>query len=149
MAITIRHGQRYRARQVFSGASFTISRYEREHDPFKWMFVIDDSASDRAMEFDWADADMLAGELRQVDAGDLLPFEFESRLKRYFDETERQSGGRGPHIGTYTPPPPYRVFRVVRGSPKPAETSNAAVVDGDQTPTSTNPSHGAKVDKAV
>lgn len=91
MAITIRHGRRYRARQVFVGKIFTVSRYEREHEPAKWMFVIDDNIKDRAIEFDDEDATMLETDLREVADGKMSAAELEAKLKGYFNEAARQA----------------------------------------------------------
>ena len=49
-----------------------------------------------------------------------------------------------PHFGTYTPPAPYRVFRVIEGGTKASEPSREIVVDGVTTSTVSESPHEAK-----
>lgn len=90
MPITIRHRQRFRTTVCYESENYSVVRYEQEHDPASWMFVIDDNISDRAMEFDDDDARGLEDELHRVDAGQLAPAAFESLLATYFDGAARQ-----------------------------------------------------------
>jgi len=91
MVITIRHRQRFRTTVCYESKNYSVVRYEQEHDPASWMFVIDDNIGDRAMEFDGDDARGLEEELHCVDAGQLTPAMLESLLATYFDEAVRQA----------------------------------------------------------
>jgi len=46
-------------------------------------------------------------------------------------------------VGTYTPPAPYRVFRLIKGGAQKSEPSRAVVANGDSSPTPTKPPHQA------
>ena len=56
MLIAIRSGIRYRLRYAFCGDRLYVMRYEREHAPTEWMFIIVDEIGDFEMEVDGEDA---------------------------------------------------------------------------------------------
>lgn len=87
MPIVIRHRQRFRATACYEGKNYCVARYEREHDPASWMFVIDDNVNDLAMECDEGDAVALEHDLRQVASAILSEAAFEAKLKSLFDVT--------------------------------------------------------------
>jgi hypothetical protein len=60
------------------------------------------------------------------------------------DDDKPNVPGERPRIGTYTPPAPYRVFRVIQGGAKHIEPSRAFLVDGDTTSTVPEPPHETK-----
>lgn len=55
------------------------------------------------------------------------------------DKVEDDAFWRDHCVGTYTPPAPYRVFRIIQGGAKPSKTSPAAVADGDSSLTDPKP----------
>ncbi len=60
------------------------------------------------------------------------------------DDEQPHVPGTRLYIGTYTPPAPYRVFRVIQGGAKPSLPSREIVVDGDTTSTGPKSPHDAK-----
>ena len=89
MAIAIRNGQRFRIEFSYVGGDFHVTRYEREHDPASYFYVIHDNVNNMRMECDEEDAVALERELQKGSRGELPEAEFEAKLKQLFEETLR------------------------------------------------------------
>ena len=90
MPIAIRNGQRFRIEFSYVGEDYHVTRHEREHDPARYFYLIDDNINHMVMECDGENALAVQCDLAQGANGMLPVAEFEAKLRRTFEETLRE-----------------------------------------------------------